>query len=147
MSIHQGYPYLRVSDGAAALAWYCAVFGARELFRLTDPENGRLGHAELEFGPNVVIMLSSAYPEMGIGAPSGEPGQAVHLHVDDADALMAKALDAGATCLRPVRTQFYGERGGSFRDPWGHEWMVGHEVERVDPAEMQRRWDEMVRGA
>lgn len=146
MAIHECFPYLRVSDGAAALAFYLRVFGATERFRLIDPENGRVGHAELELGPGVVLMVSDAYPEMGILAPSGNTGMCMHLHVDDCDAVIARALDAGATLVRPASDQFYGERSGMFRDPFGHDWSVGHAIEDVEPAEMQRRWDAMVSG-
>jgi PhnB protein len=141
--IHECFPYLRVSDGAAAVAFYTRVFGGTERFRLIDPSDGRVGHAEIEFAPGVVLMLSQAYPEYGIHAPSGPTGMAVHLHVDDCDAVLTAAVAAGGTLLRPPSDQFYGERSGSFRDPFGHEWSVGHSIEQVEPAEMQRRWDAM----
>jgi PhnB protein len=144
MAITECFPYLRVSDGRAAMAFYGEVFGARELFKLVDPADGRIGHAELELGPGMVLMVSDAYPEMGIEAPTGNTGMSLHLHVDDCDALIARAVAAGATLLRPAQDQFYGERSGSFRDPFGHAWMVGHSIETVTPEEMQRRWDAMV---
>lgn len=143
MAIHECFPYLRVSDGDAAIAWYCEVFGATERMRLVDPSDGRVGHAELELGGGAVLMLSQAYPEMGIEAPTGNTGCGMHLHVDDCDALIARAAAAGATVLRPAQDQFYGERSGSFRDPFGHEWMVGHDIEEVSPEEMQSRWNAM----
>lgn len=143
MAIHECFPYLRVSDGDAAIAWYCEVFGAAERMRLVDPSDGRVGHAELELGGGAVLMLSQAYPEMGIEAPTGNTGCGMHLHVDDCDALIARAAAAGATVLRPAQDQFYGERSGSFRDPFGHEWMVGHDIEEVSPEEMQSRWNAM----
>ncbi len=143
MAIAECFPYLRVSDGRAAMVFYREVFGAKELFRLVDPSNGRIGHAELELGPGMVLMVSDAYPEMGIEAPTGNTGMSLHLHVDDCDALLARAVAAGATLVRAATDQFYGERSGSFRDPFGHEWMVGHSIETVTPEEMQRRWDAM----
>lgn len=146
MAVHECFPYLRVADGDAAIRFYAEVFGAKERFRLTDPSDGRVGHAELELAPGVVIMLSAAYPEHGIHAPSGPSGLGMHLHVEDADALLARAVAAGGALLRPAQTQFYGERSGAFRDPFGHEWMVGHSVEEISPEEMQRRWDAMVKG-
>jgi PhnB protein len=145
MAIHECFPYLRVHDGAAALAFYAHVFEATERFRLIDPADGRVGHAELELAPGVVLMVSDAYPEMGIHAPQGPAGLGIHLHVDDADAVIARAVEAGATLLRGPTDQFYGERGGAFRDPFGHEWMVSHSIEDVEPAEMQRRWDQFAR--
>ena len=142
-AIHEVFAYLRVSDTAAALRFYAQAFGAVELFRLTEP-SGRIGHAEMQLGP-AVLMLSDPYPEYGLHAPSGgqDIGCAVHLHVDDADALCAQAVAAGATLLTPPADQFYGERGGRLRDPFGHTWLIGHEIEKLTPQEMQRRYDAM----
>lgn len=146
MSIHACFPYLRVSDARAALAWYLDVFGGREVLRLVDPTDGRIGHAELELRPGVTLMLSDPYPEHGIQPPivGGRPGLSLHLHVDDADAVIARAVAAGATLIRAASDAFYGERSGAFLDPFGHEWRIGHEIEQVAPEEMQRRWDAMV---
>ncbi|MEZ6015387.1 MAG: VOC family protein [Planctomycetota bacterium] len=141
MAIHECFPYLRVRDGKAALQFYVHVFEARERFRLVDPGDGRIGHAEVELGPGLVVMLSDEYPEHGIQAPSGNTGTAIHLHVDDCDALLARAEAAGATITMPASDQFHGERSGKFRDPFGHEWYIGHTLERVTPEEMQRRWN------
>lgn len=90
-------------------------------------------------------MLSDAYPEYGLNAPSGDHdiGCSVHLHVDDADALAARAVAAGATLQMPPTDQFYGERACRLRDPFGHTWLIGHEIEKVSPREMQRRYDAM----
>jgi PhnB protein len=146
MSIHECYPYLRVPDGHAALAWYSDVFEATEKLKLVDPSDGRIGHAELELAPGVVLMLSQAYPELGLDAPTGNTGCSIHLHVDNADALIERAAARGARVVRPAQDQFYGERSGAFVDPFGHTWMVGHSIEEVAPEEMQRRWDDMVGG-
>lgn len=146
MGVHELYPYIRVADGDAAVSFYRAVFGAEELFRLVEP-GGRLGHCELNMGSGV-LMLSEAFPEMGIHAiaPGQSAGIVLHLHVDDADAVVAKALAAGAELVRPLADQFYGERSGSVRDPFGYEWSVGHSIEELTPAEMQRRYDALMAG-
>lgn len=140
MTIHELFAYLRVERAADAIAFYTRAFGAKERFRLTEP-SGRIGHAELEFG-SAVLMLSDAYPEHELYAPG--PGShthvSIHLHVDNADAAIARAVEAGATVLRPARDQFYGERSGTVRDPFGHEWLIGHSLEEVTPQEMQRRY-------
>lgn len=141
MAIHECFPYLRVSDARAALTFYTHVFECTERFRLVDPGDGRIGHAELELAPGVVVLLSDAYPEAGILAPTGNTGMGIHLHVDDADTLIERARAAGATVTMEPRDQFYGERSGKFKDPFGHERHIGHSLEEVDPAEMQRRWD------
>ena len=64
----------------------------------------------------------------------------MHLHVDNVDALMKQATDAGATVVRELADQFYGERSGTVRDPFGNEWLLGHQIESVTPEEMQRRY-------
>lgn len=139
-TLHALFPYLTVDDTAAALAFYARVFGARELFRLTEP-SGRIGHAEAAFG-GTTLMLSDPYPEYGRRSPRQGGGDAVslHLQVDDCDAVIARALAAGATLERPAQDEFYGQRGGVFIDPMGHRWIVSHTLEQVSPQEMQRRY-------
>jgi uncharacterized glyoxalase superfamily protein PhnB len=140
MKIHDVYPYLRVHDTAEAIDFYSRAFGATELFRLTEPA-GRIGHAEIKFG-SATIMLSDEYPEHGIRGPRSLGGTtfAIHLHVDDVDRAFRQALSAGATVVRPLQDQFYGERSGTVRDPFGHEWLLGGHIETVTPEEMQRRY-------
>ena len=140
MATHELYAYLCVRDAGAAMDYYTRVFGARELFRLTEP-GGRVGHAELDFDGHT-LMLCEEYPEMGVRSPEGFGGTPVtlHLHVDDADALLARAVAAGGTLERPAQDHFYGERSGTVRDPFGHRWLIGHAIEEVAPQEMQRRY-------
>jgi uncharacterized glyoxalase superfamily protein PhnB len=138
--IHEVFPYLRVHDATAAIRFYETAFGATEKFRLVEP-SGRVGHAELLLG-GITLMLSDEFPEMSIRGPKALGGTsfAMHLHVDDADAAIRRALDAGAELVRPAADQFYGERSGTVRDPFGHEWLLGHSIEEVSPEEMQRRY-------
>jgi len=144
-TIHEVFAYLTVHDSAAAIRFYQQAFGAEEIFRLSEP-SGRVGHAQLKLGPTV-LMLADEYPEYGIQGPRtlGGAGFRMHLHVDDADALIDRAVAAGATLIMPPRDQFYGERSGRVRDPFGHEWLIGHEIEKVSHEEMQRRYDEMMK--
>ena len=146
MKIHEMFPYLCVSDAAAALDFYSRAFGAREKMRLTDP-SGRIGHAELDFG-GMILMLSDAFPEYGIrdAKELGGTPVSIHLHVDDADEVVAQATRAGAKLEREPKDQFYGERSGSVIDPFGHRWLIGHSIEDVAPDEMQRRYDAMSEG-
>jgi PhnB protein len=139
-AVHEVYPYLRVRDAPRALTFYQRAFGAQELFRLTEPD-GRIGHAEIRIGATT-LMLSEEYPELGLVGPQALGGTtfSIHLHVDDADAWIARAVEAGATIVRPATDAFYGERGGTVRDPFGHEWMLGHQIEEVSVDEMQRRY-------
>ena len=138
--IHELFAYLCVHDANAAIDFYGRAFGATEKFRLTEP-GGRIGHAELDFG-GVTLMLADEYPEFGIRGPNATQGTPVtiHLHVDSADAVVARALEAGATLEREVQDEFYGERGGVVRDPFGHRWNIGHSIEQVSAEEMQRRY-------
>jgi PhnB protein len=140
MTIHELFPYLCVRSTAQAIDFYARAFGAEETLRLTEP-SGRIGHAEVSIAGRIV-MLCDEFPEVGIRAPgAGERVPMIlHLHVDDADALIHRAVEAGATVVRPAQDQFYGERSGRIRDPFGHEWLIGHQIEEVAPAEMQRRY-------
>ncbi len=144
MAIHELFVQMRVIDAPRAIAFYVEAFGAREKYRLVEP-SGRVGHAELEFG-DTTVMLSDEYPEMGLVGPQTRGGtvMSMHLHVDDADALIARAVAAGATTIRPAADHFYGERSGTVRDPFGHEWNIGHSIEEVSPEEMQRRYDALM---
>ena len=146
MPIHELFAYLHVADAARAIEFYRDAFGATEKFRLTEP-GGRLGHAELLFGA-ATLMISDEFPEYGIKGPHTVGGTSVtmHLHVDNADALIQRAIDAGATLDMAPTDQFYGERSGSVRDPFGHRWTIGHSIEAVTPEEMQRRYDALFSG-
>jgi PhnB protein len=144
VSIHELFPTLRVKNAAEAIAFYQRVFGATEKMRLTEP-SGRIGHVELLFG-TTIVMLSDEYPEYGIFAPDGKTrsAQSIHLHVDDADAMIARCIAEGATLVREAQDAFYGERSGVVRDPFGHEWNIGHSIEDVSPEEMQHRYTAMM---
>ncbi len=138
--VHELFAYLSVSDANAAIDFYAKAFGASEKFRLTEP-GGRIGHAELDFN-GITLMLADEYPEYGIRGPLAVGGTPVtiHLHVDNADAVIQRALDAGASLERAPQDEFYGERGGVVRDPFGHRWNIGHSIEQLTPEEMQRRY-------
>lgn len=141
--IHEVFAYLRVHDAAAAVRFYEQAFGAKEKYRLVEP-SGRVGHVELELG-GTTLMLSDEYPELNLRGPKAIGGTSfsIHLHVDDADAAIQRALEAGAELVRPASDAFYGERSGTVRDPFGHEWLLGHSIEEVTPEEMQRRYTAM----
>ena len=143
MKIHELFAYLHVADAMKAIEFYKTVLGAKEKFRLTGP-GGRIGHAELDFG-GTTLMLADEFPEYGIKGPTAYGGTTVtiHLHVDDADAVIKRAAEAGATVEMEPTDQFYGERSGIVRDPFGHRWNIGHHIEDVSPEEMQRRYDAM----
>ena len=135
MTIHELFAYLHVNDAAKAIEFYTKVFDATEKFRLTEP-GGRIGHVELDFGGST-LMLSDEYPEYGIRGPKaiGATSVTIHIHVDDADATIRRAVAAGAELEREPQDAFYGERSGCVRDPFGHRWNIGHSIEEVTPAE------------
>jgi PhnB protein len=141
--IPDGYPvvapYLIVSGAAAAIDFYKQIFGATERMRMDAP-GGKVGHAELLIG-GCLIMLADEFPDMGAVGPKTVGGSPVtlHLYVEDVDATVARAVDAGAMVTRPVETKFYGDRSGGLTDPFGHAWHIATHVEDVSPEEMQRR--------
>jgi PhnB protein len=145
-AIPEGYPrvtpYLIVDGASAAIDFYKSVLGATERMRMGGPE-GKVGHAELEIGDSVV-MLADEHPEMGARGPKSVGGTSVtlHVYVEDADGVFERAIEAGAKALRAVEDQFYGDRRGSFEDPFGHQWDVATHVEDVPPEEMSKRMAE-----
>jgi PhnB protein len=141
--IPDGYPmvtpYLCIDGADAAIAFYGEVLGTTERMRMPAPE-GKIGHAELQLGDSV-IMLADEFPEMGITSPKSVGGTPVTIsvYVEDVDTVFDRAVRAGATAMRPVEDQFYGDRSGQFEDPFGHRWSVATHVEDVSPDEMAKR--------
>ncbi|QKD83963.1 VOC family protein [Thermoleptolyngbya sichuanensis A183] len=146
--IPDGYPavtpYLIVHDAAGAIAFYEQAFGATELMRLADP-SGKLAHAEIKIG-NSPIMLSDEFPEMDHRSAQAIGGTPVSLmvYVEDVDSLFNRAIAAGATEIRPVENQFYGDRAGTLADPFGHVWTLATHVEDVSMEEVNARFSAMV---
>lgn len=140
MNIHEFFTYLRVKNASKAIEFYEQLFGAKEKFRLVEP-NGRIGHAELDLG-RTTLMLSEEFPELNLLGPQSLEGSDVtlHLHVDNADQLIAKAVEMGAKVIRHAQDHFYGERSGTIVDPFGYHWNIGHEIEKLSPEEMQKRY-------
>ena len=137
-------PYLCCKDAARALDFYAAAFGATETMRLAEP-SGRIGHAELTIG-DALVMLSDEYPEMDIRSPQTLGGSPVmiHLYVPDVDAFVARAAAAGAIIERAVADQFYGDRSGQLRDPFGHRWSVATRKEELSAEEITRRYQTLM---
>jgi uncharacterized glyoxalase superfamily protein PhnB len=139
------FAYLHVKGAAKAIEFYTQVFGAKEKFRLVEP-SGRIGHAELDFGGST-LTLADEFPEYNIKGPKavGATTVTIHLHVDNADEVIRRAAAAGAEVVFEPKDQFYGERSGRIRDPFGHEWNIGHQIENVSSDEMQRRYTAMMK--
>jgi PhnB protein len=150
-AIPDNYPrvtaYLAIDGASDAIEFYKNVFGAQERFRMPQPD-GTIGHAELQLGDSV-IMLSDAFPEMGVVDPKKLGGTPVTLtvYVEDVDATFGNAIKAGATQRQAVEDKFYGDRSGQFEDPWGHRWNVMSHVEDVSPEEMEKRAAAFAAGA
>ena len=125
-------PYLTVSDGAGALAWYAEAFGAVETFRVVG-DGGMLGHAEFTIG-DAHFMLSDEAPDLGVRSPTslGGTSSALHVTVADVDAIYARAVEAGATAQREPADQPHGARHGVLVDPYGHRWMLSQPIEEFD---------------
>jgi PhnB protein len=136
-------PALTVNDAAAAIDFYRRAFGAEERYQLVDPESGKIGHAELTIN-GALVMLAEEYPQFN-KSPRTLGGTAVKLGLMSANAKndFERAVQAGAEVLRPLTDEFYGHRSGTLRDPFGHEWHIAQELEKISPQEMQRRWNAM----
>jgi PhnB protein len=132
-------PYLALKQAADAIEFYRRAFGAKERMRVAAP-GGRIGHAELEIGDSV-IMLADEFGEMDFRGPASLGGTSVtlHLYVNDVDASFRKATDAGAKVLHELKDQFYGDRSGSVRDPFGHVWHLATHKEDLTHEELARR--------
>jgi len=147
--IPEGYhsitPYIAVDDGAAAIRFYEAAFGAVEVMRLDM--GGKIGHAEVRIGDSRV-MLSDEWPQMGVLGPKsrGGPTASLLIYTEEVDAAFARAVAAGGTVERPVQDQFYGDRSGTLVDPFGHRWTLATHVEDVSEEEMNRRMREHAGG-
>ena len=132
-------PYLSVAGAAAAVEFYTQVFGAVERMRMPGPGD-TIGHCEMQLGPSL-IMLADEAPDIGFLSPKTLGGTPViiSVYVQDVDSVFSRAIQAGATVLRELENQFYGDRSGQFEDPWGHRWSVASRVEEIPPEEMARR--------
>ena len=132
-------PHLVVGDGAAAIDFYVKAFDAVELGRVPGPD-GRLMHAALHINGSTV-MLNDDFPEYNDGKSStptalGGTPVTIHLTVTDVDAKFQQAIDAGATVIAALEDQFWGDRYGVLRDPFGHHWSLGQPVREVSPEEI-----------
>lgn len=133
-------PYIIVKNARAAIAFYEKVFGAKEEYRIPNPD-GTIGHAELRIGAGR-LMLADEHLAFGALSPPTIGGTPVklHLYVPDVDATIALAEKESATVLRPAQDQFYGDRSGMIADPFGHQWFLGTRKQTLTPEEMRERY-------
>ncbi len=141
-AIPEGYhsvtPYLIIDGAEEAIRFYERALGATEMLRL--PMGGKIGHAEIRIGDSFV-MLSDEWPDYGKLGPKARGGatSSLMVYVEDVDSAFDRAIAAGGTVERAVENQFYGDRSGSFTDPFGHSWTLSTHVEDVSEEEMERR--------
>lgn len=140
-------PYLTVDDGKRAIEFYVRAFGAERQGKMATPD-GKVAHAELRIG-DAVVMLSDDLPHFQGAAPKALGGTTVSifLYVEDVDALVRQAADAGATVLMEPEDQFWGDRMGVLSDPFGHVWLVATHMEEASPADFEARSQALVAGA
>jgi PhnB protein len=138
---HSVTPYLVLDGAAKAIEFYKQAFDAEELLRMPGPD-GKVAHAEIKIGDSPVMMADASDEFRGPRAFGGTP-VSLMIYVEDVDRVFRQALAQGATQLRPVVDQFYGDRSGTLADPFGHVWTVATHVEDVPAEEMNRRMAKM----
>jgi PhnB protein len=134
---------LVVKNAERALRWYNSVFSAQTTMCLKSPD-GRVVHGEFRIF-DTTLMISEEAPERNALSPEslGGTGAVVHLYTDDAEGIFAAAVDAGAEVVFPLTRQFYGDKSGRIRDPFGHEWIIARHEEDLTASELQRRFNEL----
>jgi PhnB protein len=142
-AIPEGYPsvrpYLHVDGAADAIDFYEKAFGAKERVRLAVP-GGKIAHAEIEIADSLVMLCDPlpqfvSKPPPVLGGTSGE----VLMYVDDVDAVVQRAVDAGATITAEVADQHWGDRSGTITDPFGQVWLISTHIEDLTPDEIPER--------
>lgn len=135
-------PYMIVADAAKAIDFYKQAFGAEEIMRANH--GGKICHAEIKIGDSI-FMMADEFPEMGCKGPKAFGGSAISLllYMEDVDAVVAKAVAAGAKLTQPVENKFYGDRSGTLEDPFGHKWTVSTHVEDVSEEEIRKRMEKL----
>jgi PhnB protein len=142
-SIPEGYhsinPYLVVRNAAKAIDFYKKAFSAEERFRMHGPDGRAIMHADLKIGDSI-FMLTEESTEMKALSPESIGGSPVSLYVyvKDVDAVFNQAVSEGATVLYPVRDQFYGDRSGYLKDPFGHLWSLATHKKDLSPDEVRK---------
>jgi PhnB protein len=146
--IPEGYqsvvPYLAVDDARKAIEFYKRAFGATEHVTMPGPD-GMIAHCELRIGDSVV-MLADPFPQFATKSPKEVGGTTISLfmYAEDVDEAIQTAADAGATITMPAADQFWGDRMGQVKDPFGHVWQLATQVEELTPEEIDRRGQEFM---
>ena len=142
---HTVTPYMIVKGAAEAIEFYQKAFGAETILRVDAP-GGKVGHAEIQIG-NSRIMMADEHPDMGFLGPESIGGSPVSicLYVENVDEMFAASIAAGAKELKPVKDQFYGDRSGTLKDPYGHVWTIATHTEDLTEEELSRRAEEAMK--
>ena len=136
---HTITPQLVVKGVATAIDWYGRALGAHELLRNMAPDGTSIMHSELLLGDSRFFVVDEVSDSMTSPQTLGGTAVTLHLYVRDVDALFARAVEAGATVLMPVADQFWGDRYGILRDPFGHRWSIASRIEDLSPHALQKR--------
>ena len=138
---HSITPYLGIHEAAEAIEFYKKAFAATEVMRLAMPDGG-IGHAELRIGDSA-IMLGTPCDQGPLSNPGASQSVGLHLYVNDVDQSFRQAIDAGATVVSEVKDQFYGDRTGTLKDPYGHLWFLATHKEDLTQEEIEQRAQQM----
>lgn len=142
-SIPKGYtsvtPYMTHKNTAEAIKLYQKAFGAKVMTKMTGP-GGKVMHAEILIG-NAIVMMGDEWPGMGPTAPTKDAPSPMNLFIytEKVDSAFKKAIKAGCEVEMPLADQFWGDRYGKLKDPFGYTWAMGEHIEDVTPAEMKKR--------
>ena len=140
---HTLTPHIFVSDAKKAAEFYQKAFGA-EVRGIAEAPDGKVIHAEVKIGDSI-LMFNDEFPSYGVLSPTstkGDTSVTIHLYVEDADKVYASAVAAGATPTMPLMDQFWGDRYGKLKDPFGHTWAIATHIKNMTPEEMKVAQDE-----
>jgi PhnB protein len=137
-------PHIYVSGASEAIAFYARAFGATEILRVAHPD-GRILHSEISIQGSVVMIGDPGEEHYGDPRALGRCTAGLHLFVDDNEAVLGRAMEAGAQAIQPPTDMFYGASSASLRDPFGHVWVLLTWKEDLGPAEMERRGNALLR--
>lgn len=140
---HSLTPHLIVSDSRKAAEFYKKAFGA-EILGVAEGPDGKVMHAAARIGDSI-LMFNDEFPDWQVLAPTStkaDTAVTIHLYVDDCDSVYQQAVKAGAVATMPLADQFWGDRYGKLKDPFGHTWAVATHIKDMTPEEMKKAQDE-----
>lgn len=140
---HTLTPHLVVSDSRKAAEFYKKAFGA-EIYGLAEGPDGKVIHAAGKIGDSM-FMFNDEFPDWGVLSPLASKTKSpvtIHIYVEDADKMFARAQSAGAQVTMPMADQFWGDRYGTVQDPFGHHWAIATRIKELTPEEMKQAQDE-----